>query len=135
MKDKVIKTENITEYAAIVSLLLSNKYSHFSARSFETLTKEWGSGMMRGYSWVCVDLREDTFCGYKKDAEFYGDKEILTFAEGLAFLTNPQPKTGKINIGDYKACVYDAKKVNVGCQTILFETVENLYNVMKALKN
>jgi hypothetical protein len=135
MKDKVIKTENITEYAAIVSLLLSNKYKHYGRRSFETLTKEWGTGVMKEYSWVCVDLREDTFCGYKKDAADYGNKNFLTFAEGLAFLTKPEQKTGKINIGEFKACVYDAKQVSVGCQTIPFETVEKLYNGMKALKN
>jgi len=133
MQDTIIKVENISEYAAIVSLLFTYRYRHYDDKNFETLTKDWGNGVIAEYSWVCVDSRAKSFCGYKKSSSLDGLGKV-SFVEGLAFLTK-ELKTAKIDIGEYKACVYNENQVSVGCQTIPFETIEKLYNGMKALKN
>jgi hypothetical protein len=136
MKDTVIKVENVSEYAAIISLLFNYGYRHYDGRKFETLTKEWGNGVVAEYSWVFIDNWEETFSGYRKNTHHSGlNYDFLSFVEGLAFLTDPEKKIGKIDIGDYKECVYNKKEISVGCQTIPFETIEKLYNGMKALKN
>jgi hypothetical protein len=131
MKDRIIKVENVSEYAAIISLLFNYGYYHYDDKVFKELTEEWDT--KNDYPWVCVDHLNKSFCGFVK--RFLSDeKDYLTFAEGLAFLTDDL-KTEKIDIGEYKNCVYNKKQVSVGCQTIPFETVEKLYNGMKSLKN
>lgn len=40
-----------------------------------------------------------------------------------------------INLGDYSTIISNGNEIKVGCQTISFETVEQVYNEMKKLRD
>lgn len=118
------RIKNITEYKVLLTILFEYGIKHYENKSFDHLVTFWNEN--QEYSDVGVDLDKKTFCGYYEDDNYL---DVFSNMKDLVAILS----VNIITVGDYKA-TYDKHNIKVGCQTLSYAKIKEVYEAMNKLQ-